>query len=265
MELFEQGHGAPLVFIPGMQGRWEYTRPTVDALSRDFHVLAFSLADEPAAGFPFEPARGFDSYADQVTAALDAGHAPRAVICGISFGGLVALRFAARHPERVAALILASTPGPGWHLKPRHDLYARWPKVFVPLFLIEAPLRARPELAAALPNPHARRAFSRRILRTVVTAPLSPTRMAWRARLIGSYDAAADCARIGSPTLVVTGERSLDHVVPVEGSSRYSTLIAGAVSSVLPATGHQGSLTHADAFATMVREFVAARQSARVT
>ena len=68
-----------------------------------------------------------------------------------------ALRFAARHPERVSALVLASTPGPGWHLRPRHDLYARWPRVFGPLFIAETPFRARPELRAALPDAAARR------------------------------------------------------------------------------------------------------------
>jgi pimeloyl-ACP methyl ester carboxylesterase len=256
MQFFEQGQGAPLVFIPGMQGRWEYARRTVDALATDFRVLSFSLGDEPAADFPFEPERGFDSYADQVAAVLDAARVQRAVICGISFGGLVALRFAALHPERVEALVLASTPGPGWRLLARHDFYARWPKVFGPVFMFEIPFRARPELTAALPERAARRAFTRAILRTVVVAPISPTRMAWRARLIASYDVRADCARISVPTLVVTGEPELDHVVPVDGSSRYTELIAGAVRSVLPRTGHQGTLTHADAFAATVRDFV---------
>ena len=265
MQFFEQGHGAPLVFIPGMQGRWEYTRRTVDALAKDFRVLSFSLGDEPTAGFRFEPERGFDSYAEQVAAVLDAGLAQRAVICGISFGGLVALRFAALDPERVDALVLASTPGPGWRLRPRHDFYARWPKVFGPVFMFEIPFRARRELTAALPERAARRAFTRAILRTVVVAPVSPTRMAWRARLIASYassDVVADCARISAPTLVVTGEPELDHVVPVDGSSRYSELIAGAVRSVLPRTGHQGTLTRADAFAATVREFVGRQSTA---
>jgi len=265
MRFFEQGQGAPLVFIPGLQGRWEYTRRTVDAVAQDFRVLTFSLGDEPAADFPFEPERGFDSYADQVAAVLDAAQVQRAVICGISFGGLVALRFAARHPERVEALVLASTPGgPGWRLRARHDFYARWPKVFGLVFMFEIPFRARRELTAALPERAARRAFTRTILRTVVVAPISPTRMARRARLIASYDVVTDCARISVPTLVVTGEAELDHVVSVHGSSRYSELIAGAVRSVLPRTGHQGTLTHADAFAATVREFAARQSNASV-
>ena len=38
MTIVEQGRGQPLVLIPGLQGRWEYLRPTIDALAGDFHV-----------------------------------------------------------------------------------------------------------------------------------------------------------------------------------------------------------------------------------
>jgi len=256
MLFVDQGHGAPLVFIPGLQGRWEYTQVTAHALAKYFRLLTFSLADEPAAAFPFDPARGFDSYADQVLAVLDKTGTAGAVVCGVSFGGLIALRFAARHPDRVSALVLASAPGPGWHLRPRHDLYARWPLVFGPLFAAEVPFRARPELRAALPDATARRYFTRSILRTLWSAPVSFRRMARRARLIATYDAAADCARVSAPTLVVTGEPGLDHVVDVDGSSRYAQLIAGSSHEVLRETGHQGTLTRAGVFAGMVRDFV---------
>ena len=32
MRIIDRGSGPPLVLIPGLQGRWEYVRPTVDAL-----------------------------------------------------------------------------------------------------------------------------------------------------------------------------------------------------------------------------------------
>jgi len=256
MKIFELGHGTPLVFIPGLQGRWEYTRVTVDALAKHFRVITFSLADEPDAQALFDAESGFDSYSEHVRNVLDTVAVDRAIVCGVSFGGLVALRFAAHVPHRVSALVLASTPGPGWHLKQRHDVYARWPLVFGPVFMIEAPLRARAELRAALPEMADRRAFSRYILRTMWSAPISVRRMALRARRIAGYDARTDAARILAPTLVVSGEPGLDHVVDVDGSSRYAQLIAGAKYVVLPRTGHQGTLTRPDLFAEEVRGFV---------
>src|SRR5712692_6786756 len=109
MHIIERGTGDPLVVIPGLQGRWEYVRPAVDALSRWFRVITFPLCGEPSSGLEFNPARGFDNYTGQVLDALGSAGLDRATICGISFGGLIALRCAAAHPERTRALILAST------------------------------------------------------------------------------------------------------------------------------------------------------------
>ena len=111
----------------------------------------------------------------------------RAVLCGVSFGGLVALRFAATRPARTAGLVLVSTPGPGFHLKRRHEIYARLPWLFGPVFLAEMPSRVGREIAAAIPDRAARRRFRWRQMRTFLKAPLSLSRMAARARLIGGH------------------------------------------------------------------------------
>src|SRR5579864_3232702 len=217
MKLIERGDGRPLVFVPGLQGRWEYTRAAIDALAEWFHVITFSLRDEPSSGIAPSPASSLDFYADQVDAALEATGQGRACVCGLSFGGLVALRFAARSPSRVDALVLASTPGPGWELRRRHALYARLPWIFWPAFLAEAPGRANAEVRAALPTLGLRLGFGLRMVRALAAAPPSPARMAARAKLMAAYDAEADCARLSAPTLVLTGEAHLDRVVPVEG------------------------------------------------
>lgn len=257
MTIVERGSGPPLVLIPGLQGRWEYMRPAVDALSRHFRVLTFSLCDEPSAHSAFDPARGFDSYVDQIRGALDEAGVSRATICGISFGGAVALRFAATEPARCDKLVLVSTPRPSFHLRRRHEIYTRVPWLFGPLFLIETPRRALPEIRAALPDRAVRRKFAGWALRTLLKVRLSPSRMAARARLLVSTDRRADCECVTAPTLVLTGEPGLDFVVPVDGSSEYAHLIAGARHVVLPRTGHQGPITRPDEFARVIRDFVA--------
>ena len=84
----------------------------------------------------------------------------------------------------------------------------------------------------------------------------SATHMAERARSISTLDLADDCARIAAPTLVVTGEPGLDHVVPREGASAYIQTISGARGAVIERTGHLGVITRPDAFASLVRAFV---------
>lgn len=257
MTIIDRGSGPPLVLIPGLQGRWEYVAPAVDALSAHFRVLTFPLCDEPSSGLTFDPARELDSYADQIGAVLDRTGASRAVMCGISFGGLIAARFAATDPDRTAALILVSTPPSGMPLKRRHRIYLRMPWILGPLLLAEAPWRLRPELRVAMPDQAARRRFSLAALKTLVRAPVSLSRMAARTHLLTGVDLRRDCERIAAPTLVVTGEPGLDYVVPVQGSSEYARLIPGARAAIIDRTGHLGSVTRPEAFAAIVRDFVA--------
>ena len=186
---------------------------------------------------------------------LDAVRVERAVICGVSFGGLIAARFAAQYPTRCDALILASTPPPTLRLRPRHQVYLRAPWIFGPLFLAETPFRLRPEIRIAIPGAKARRRFSWRSMRTALAAPVSLAEIAARARMISTEDVSPDCARITAPTLVITGERDLDHVVPVDGSSQYLRLIPNSRAVVLERTGHLGSITRPDAFAAIIRAF----------
>ena len=236
------------MLIPGIQGRWEYMRPTVDALSRQFDVRTCSLR---------EGARGLDDFVQQVTDTMDESRFDRAVICGVSFGGLVALRFAAIYPQRTRALVLASTPGPDYTLRLRHRAYMRLPWILGPLFLLETPWRLRRELVAALPSRAARWALRFRVLATFPVAPVSLSGMASRARMMQSIDPRHDCARIEAPTLVVTGEPSLDFVVPVDTSTAYTRLIRGARAEVLERTGHIGTITRPTAFADTVDRFIA--------
>jgi len=256
MSIVTRGSGPPLVLVPGVQGRWEYLRPAIDALAQSFRVITFALCGERSSGIRFDSSLGLDNYTNQIAGALDDLRVDRAVICGISFGGLAALRFAARQPNRTAALILASVPGPGWHLRPRHRLYARLPWVLGPLLLVETPFRLWTELAAALPRLSDRWRFVGSQLRTLITAPISLGRMAERAELLAETDFAASCPHVSAPTLIVTGERGLDHIVPIEGSLGYASLVRGARTAALDRTGHLGAITHPDRFATLVTEFV---------
>jgi pimeloyl-ACP methyl ester carboxylesterase len=133
--------------------------------------------------------------------------------------------------------------------------YTRWPRVFGPLFLAETPWRLRAELLSALPDWRARWAFRLEAARTLMTAPPVLTAMAARARMLDPVSAKADCERVTAPTLVVTGEAHMDHVVSAT-SSQYIQLIAGARSAILERTGHLGTMTRPDAFAALVHDFV---------
>jgi len=242
----EQGDGPPLVLVPGIPGPWQYVRPAVDALAASFHVLSFSLGSECS----------IESDVTRLEQELDRRRINQAVVCGISFGGLVALRFAATRPNRTRALVLASVPGPGSTLKPRHRMYTRWPYVFGPLFIAETPVRMRREVNSALPASSDRWRFHWSQLRAFLTAGVSLRQIAQRACLIEALDIGGESGRVVSPTLVVTGEPALDWVIPVNDTVGFVRLIRGARHAVLEHTGHLGTITQPAVFAAAVRRFV---------
>jgi 3-oxoadipate enol-lactonase len=250
------GSGPPLVLIPGLNGRWEWMLPAVRALALQFRVITFSLCGERDTMRAFDESADFDVHLEQVDEALAKtdGNVP-VVLCGVSYGGLVALRYAATRPGRVRALVLASTPPPDFEPNPTQSRYLRSPRLSAPAFIFTAPRRIGPELRAALPVWRERVRFSAGHFSRAARTGISPTRMARRMAITRTVDFVDACRRITIPTLIVTGEPGLDRVVPVDQTRRYEQLIAGAELVTLERTGHMGTITRPRRFAELVARF----------
>lgn len=253
MNIVDRGTGTPVVLIPGIQGRWEWMRPAVDALSKRCRVITFSLADEPTSGAPFDESAGIWSYVQQVNDVLERTGVRTATICGVSYGGLIAASFAARHPDKVDALVLASAIPPSWRPDARVEFFLRSPRLLSPLFCIGS-LRMCPEIFAARGRVSGA-AFAVQHATTVLANMFSPTLMARRARLVASLDVERELAKVQCPTLVVTGESSLDRVVPAPLTRQYHRIWPHAIEAVLERTGHLGPITRPDEFARLVASF----------
>lgn len=253
--MFEQGKGPPVVVIPGLQGRWEWARPALSELARSCRTISYSLSGDIGSKCKLQPDLGFENYTRQLNDVLDRAGLERAVICGVSFGGMVALRYAARRPDRVSALILASAPGPGWRPSQQQAEWISRPWLSTPAFVATSPLRVWPEVSAALPHVPSRLTFLARQGLRCLAAPMIPSLMAARVKCAADMDFDEDCRRVSSPTLIVTGEEPLDRVVPVGSTRCYAELIARADYRVLPHTGHMAILTRPSMFARLVSDF----------
>jgi 3-oxoadipate enol-lactonase len=245
----DRGTGESLILVPGVQGRWEWMRPTVDALARRFRVITCSLPGEPGGG---RGAGGFEACLAQIDEALAFGRCDRAILCGVSYGGLVAVSYASARPAGVSRLVLVSAPAPAWTPDARVQRYAKAPATSALAFVAGAPARLGREITAAIPDRRGRLAATAGYLFSIVRYSPSPRRMAARVRQLAGRDFGADARRVQVPTLVITGEPSLDRVVPVEGTREYLALIPGSVGATLERTGHIGPITRPDAFAEIV-------------
>jgi 3-oxoadipate enol-lactonase len=231
--MIDVGSGPPLVLVPGIQGRWEWMQPFVNALARRFRVLSFTLAGEWSSGHRLDPRLGFDTFLVQVDRVLEQAGLDSASLCGVSYGGLIATRYAALRPDRTRHLVLVSALPPDYQPDDRFEFYARAPMLKLPLFFADSARRAAPELQAAFPRWSARFRFQIGQGLRVLSAPASPYRMRDRMHLLAGVDLASDAARVRAPALVVTGGDGLDRTVPAELTRRYLACLGHCETAVL--------------------------------
>jgi pimeloyl-ACP methyl ester carboxylesterase len=86
---------------------------------------------------------------------------------------------------------------------------------------------------------------------------LSPSRMARRVALIRDLQLRLELQAVDVPTLVVTGDASLDRVVPVRLTREYLDIWPHARHATIARTGHLGLITRAAEFAGVVAPFAA--------
>ena len=147
----------------------------------------------------------------QVGLALERAGLARATIVGVSYGGLVATELAARHPERVSSLVLASALSTDWRPDARAKRYMRAPRLLSPIFVATAPVRLQPEVNAAFPGIGDRLRFMVRHGVQVMRAPASDRNAG------GAKDAAGEPRYVAERRFVKTGQVREDRVAIISG------------------------------------------------
>jgi pimeloyl-ACP methyl ester carboxylesterase len=231
-------------------------KPAMRQLARECRAISYSLCGDIGSGARVDAALGFENYVRQLDDVLDETGVERAAVCGVSFGGFVALHYAATRPSRVSALILASAPAPGFNPNAQQARWLARPWLSAPAFVATAPLRLWPEIRTGLSSWRARISFAVVQSCRVIGAPIIPSLMADRMRHAQDVDFQSDCSRIHVPALVITGEDGLDKVVPVAVTRTYASLIPGARYEIMQGTGHIGAMTQPGTFARIVGRFI---------
>jgi 2-hydroxy-6-oxo-octa-2,4-dienoate hydrolase len=254
------GQGSPVVLVhgsgPGVSAyaNWRLTLPALAphlrAIAPD--MVGFGFTDRPA-----DIVYGMETWVRQLLAFLDALGLGRVSIVGNSFGGALALRVAADHPERVERLVLMGSAGLSWPMT--DGLEAVWgyqPSVenmrrLLDLFAYDRSL-VTDELAEvryrASIEPGVQEAFA---------AMFPPPRQRWLESLATPEER---IAAIPHPTLVVHGRD--DRVVPLESSLRLARLIEPADLVVFGRCGHWTQIERAAEFNALLARFLTAAPDA---
>lgn len=254
--MFDQGTGPPLIVVPGIQGRWQWFGPGLRELSRYCRTVSYTLSGDFGSGRKYDRALGFENYLRQLDEVFERAGVEQAALCGISYGGFIAVRYAATRPGRVSAIVLASSPGPGWTPTEQQRRYLAHPVLSAPAFLASSPARLFPEIYAAYDSWPDRIRFSVAHASRALWYPMYPPLMAERVAVQQAMNFEPDCCALRVPALVISGEEHLDRIVPVRMTRRYTELIPGARYEQIAGTGHLGVVTHPRRFAGLVGGFV---------
>jgi pimeloyl-ACP methyl ester carboxylesterase len=106
----DAGEGTPVVLLHGLTATRRYVVMGSRALERSGHrVVAYDARGHGGSAPATAPgAYGYDALAGDLLAVLDDRGIDRAVLAGASMGAHTSLAFALAHPERVAALCVAT-------------------------------------------------------------------------------------------------------------------------------------------------------------
>lgn len=233
-----------LLILPGWGGSSDTWKNFIALSERYFRVICINLpcfGDEPCPPEEW----GVGEYAEFVWKKINQmpdvkGHMSKVVLLGHSFGGQVAVRLAADHPDFFSRLVLMGASA----IRPRRQAKrAFW-----------FALARLGKLAFYLPPLRRFEAWGRELLyRAVGTRDYAETSGVKRAvfQKIIREDLTAILPRVTMPTLVLWGAQ--DRYVPLRYGKKIARLIPQATLRVFPDGRHGLHLTHAEGCLNIIR------------
>lgn len=191
-------------------------------------------------------------YVEDLRNLLDQKNIRKAVVCGLSMGGYIALHFAQKYPERLTALVLCDTQAGPDSNEAKDKRFATEQKIYsagLPAFaeefsksvLSETTLKNKPQI-------------QRRVVEMITQNKQSSVAMVL-ATLAARRDSTPFLGAIDVPTLVVVGEQ--DKVTPPELANVLAEKIPGAKLATIPGAAHLSNLEQPEIFNRLLGGFLA--------
>jgi pimeloyl-ACP methyl ester carboxylesterase len=244
----------PVIFIHGFpfsHRMWNFPGGQVEALSATNRVIAFDLRGHGES----EVGTGHYSielFVDDLFALMDHLSIPKAVLCGLSMGGYIALRAVERNPERVLGLVLCDTKSEADsnEAKIKRANGIKFVKTNGMKFYAQDYVKI-----VFAPSSFESRADAVKSIQSIVerTAPISI--FGSLLALAGRTDTTASLPNIACPTLVLVGEK--DTVTPVAAAQHLKDSIPGSQMAVIPGAGHVSNMENPAEFNKHLTQFIA--------
>ena len=252
MHYESHGAGAPILLLNGIFmscASWKWFVPSFSAQNQ---LLLLDLADQGISG-KVDHEYTLEMQERAVIALLDHLGLAKTNICGFSYGGEIAMRLAARYPQRIGKLVLSNTTANTgfWLASVGHS----W----------EAALSShdgRQFFAACIPSAYSPGFFTKhekwaRMQEDMYERLLTPQVCDAYARLTRSaefHDERANLKNIKAETLVISSQ--WDFITPLPCQQEIVQAIAAATHVIIPDAGHTVVYEKPTEFASLVLGFV---------
>jgi 3-oxoadipate enol-lactonase len=242
------GAGAPLLNISGSGNDLRRSPASMLPVNKAFETLSF---DQRGLGRTSKPDTDYTmaDYADDAAALVHSMGWARCHVLGTSFGGMVALNLAVRHPDLIERLVLCCTsPGGAAPSYPLHELAARPPDDAFALRMRLLDRRWDPDADQPIPGLGA---YYDQMVTAAAAAP-DPEQLDGLRRQLAAradHDVVADLSSIRHPTLVCAGR--YDDIAPIENSRLLAERIPDARLQVFEG-GHIFMIQDRSAFPAII-------------
>ncbi|MCM1451657.1 MAG: alpha/beta hydrolase [Clostridium sp.] len=230
----------PIILMHG----WGCNASTLDSIQRaaalancvyNFDLPGFGQSSEPAASW------GVYDYADWLLNAMKAIGIERASLLGHSYGGRIAIAFAAAHPQMVDKLILVDAAG----IKPRRPLKYYCKVYWFKLCKFAASLLGKAGQKWIAAQRDKRGSADYRAASPVMKQVMSRS---------VNQDLTPLLSDIKAPTLLIWGEN--DTATPLRDAKLMEKRIPDAGLVAFPGCGHYSFLDNPRQFAAVLRSFL---------
>jgi pimeloyl-ACP methyl ester carboxylesterase len=238
------GSGYPLIMMTGFTGTTRMWDSQIAALSKEYQLIIFDMRGHGQTEAP----RDHTSYSNDILVEdeyqlLQHLGINKAIIGGLSLGGLVGMWFYLKHPEMTRALVLADT-GPGYRNPETRKAFAKDREKLTELLIkdgMEAFLRSKysvddyyttPDIMRTL-DPIGIAFINKGVLTDVPPVPLEEIK--------------------GPPTLIICGEQDAS-MMPA--SHVMSNRIQGSELVIIPQAGHGANVDQPLLFNQAILDFL---------
>ncbi len=254
-----QGEGKPILILNGIMMSTKSWEPFVKTLSSNNQLIRLDFIDQGQSDRLDNSAYTQSIQVDIIESLLKTLKLIKVSLVGISYGGEVAILFAAKFPNKVDRMVLFNTTpytspwlaeiGKQWNAIGKTRDGSTYYKATIPVIYSPSYYEARLDWMKK------REAY----LLPIFSNPVFLDAMERLTNSAESFDARNELNQITAPTLIVAADE--DYLTPIQNQKELKKAIPNAEMVILPGVGHASMYEKPILFVTLVLGFINALET----